>query len=79
MASYETASVHGNLIQEFALHPSYFRPIEARYGSATSGENEAATASGLFGTKESRGKSCARPAGSDEAGQGENKETGGCG
>jgi hypothetical protein len=64
--------------RDFALRPPYFRPIEARYGSATSGENEAAPAGGLFGTKESRGKSCARSAGSDEAGESKIKETTGC-
>lgn len=51
----------------FRLRPPYFRPIEARYGSATSGESEAAPARGLSGSEKSRGQSCARAAGSAKA------------
>jgi predicted RNA-binding protein with PIN domain len=49
--------------------------MEARYGSATSGESEAAPARGLSGTKESRGQSCARSARNAEADEGQGKET----
>jgi predicted RNA-binding protein with PIN domain len=52
--------------------------MEARYGSATSGESEAAPARGLSGTKESRGQSCARSARNAEADESQDKETGGC-
>ncbi len=58
------------------MRPADFRPIEREYGSATSGESEAAPAVGLFGTKESRGKSCARSARNAEAHKGETEEAG---
>ena len=50
------------------------RPIERDYGSATSGANEAASARGLLGTKESGGEDCARPAGNPQGDEGEAQE-----
>ena len=67
------------LIQDFALRLPYFRPIEREYGPATSGESKAASARGLFGSKESGGENCTGPAGSAEAVQSESKEAGGSG
>jgi predicted RNA-binding protein with PIN domain len=59
------------------LRPSVIRPIERDYGSATSGANEAASARGLLGTKESGGENRARAAGNAEGGQGETEEASG--
>jgi hypothetical protein len=56
------------------LRLSVIRPIERDYGSATSGANEAASARGLLGTKESGGEDRARPAGNTQGDEGETEE-----
>jgi len=53
------------------------RPIERDYGSATSGESEAAPARGLFGSKEISRKNCPGAAGSAEGTEDKTEKTGG--
>jgi hypothetical protein len=70
-----------DLPADFALRGSIIRPIERDYGSATSGESEAAPARGLFGAKKSGRESCPSPARNAEAHESKTEKAngGGCG
>src|SRR5438045_8945553 len=70
-------AIHVSSPGDFALRPIGIRPIERDYGSATSGESEAAPARGLFGSKEISRKNCPGPAGTAEGDEGKTEETGG--
>jgi hypothetical protein len=56
---------------DFALRGAVIRPIERDYGSATSGQSEAAPARSLFGAKKSGCQKRSGPAGNAQTDKGE--------